>query len=258
MSQNPIDRKLDSVKVCVGLIVLGLGGYMASDCSAQGMPAGGLDPMAATTLQAIADASPEGRALSAAEERDFVKRRAVLDRAFNNNLDQRHSYAEILGRGRCRELDRALFSYNLHSPSFGHDLWQNPDALESSADVVLSAYGKLQREALEDALGIDEWWDRKRPRSSSDDRPRMATERSFRVKASPRLSSDYIGVKMKMPYTGSRTVDFLRFHMRYDLDESRPTFGLRFDDQSKYWNLTYEPGTRTFGDLVSLSVRYVW
>ena len=121
---------------------------------------------------------------------------------------------------------------------------------------MLGAYYKMQREALEDAIGLEAWWDRRRSnRSSRSLGPRPL---SYKVRVSPRLSSDYVGLKLRMPYTGTRTLEHLSFQMRYDVDESRPTYSLKFEDDNRFMRLVYEPGTERFGDLASLSVRFVW
>ncbi len=257
MNKFFVERKSDSRSVRVFLTVAFASWVMAGECSAQSSLDQGLDPMAATTVAAIAADEPrQGQPLTAKQEEALSLRFEVLERAVKSNHTGCQSYEDVLGKNRCRDLNRALFDYNLSSEMYGYDLWENPSSRDEPADAVLSAYSKMQREALEHALGLEEWWDRRRPdRGSRAQGPRPL---SYKVRVSPRLSSDYLGMRFKMPYTGLRSFDHLSFQMRYDFDESRPIYSMKFEDDSRLLRLVYEPGTERFGDLVSLLARFSW
>ena len=252
-----VERKSDCRDVRAFLTVAIASWAMSGACLAQSSLDHGLDPLAATTVAAIAAEEPlQGRAWTAEQEKALALRFEVLERAVESNHTGCQSYEDVLGKNRCRDLNRALFDYNLNSAMYGYDLWENPYSRDEPADAVLSAYSKMQREALEHALGLEEWWDRRRPdRGTRAQGPRPL---SYKVRVSPRFSSDYLGMRFKMPYTGMRTLDHMSFQMRYDFDESRPIYSMRFEDDSRFFRLVYEPGTERFGDLVSLSTRFAW
>ena len=216
----------------------------------------GLDPMSATAQAVIAAEEPrKGQELTPQQEKNLALRQAVFDRTLEEVSASWKPYEKVLGSGRCRELDRALFHFNLQSPAYGHDLWHNPHAMDDLADTVLSAYAKLQREHLEDVIGLDEWLDRKRPETGS---RRDRSETSYRMRVSPRLSSDYLGVKLRMPYSGLGLLDHLSFQARYDFEEGQSKYLLKFDDRVRYIHLSYEPDNRQRGKLLSLSLRFAW
>lgn len=224
---------------------------LSSPCSANG-----LDADAATSQAIIASEEPQkGREMTARQEKYLGLRNLLLQRSLEEAQASWKPYEKILGRDRCRELDRALFRYNLVSPAFGHDLWQDQYVMDDMADTVLSAYAKIQRENLEDILGVDEWLDRRRPRGN-----RLSTREapSYRVRVSPRLSSDHVGVKFRMPYSEVGALDHMSFRVRYNFDEARPIYMLKFDDHARFFHFSYEPDTRDRGDLFSLSMRLVW
>lgn len=240
----------------VASILCGLGfgmlalGFFCLPCGAEG-----LDPLTATKVAVIAADEPlKGENLTAEQKKYLSLRQAVLDRSLEEAKASWKPYEKILGKARCRELDRALFRYRLASPAYGHDLWQDPYVMDDMADTVLSAYTKIQRENLEDLLGVDEWLDRKRPPRTRS----KPTTQSFRVRVSPRLSSNYLGVKFRMPSSPIDMLDHLSLRVRYDFEEARPIYMLKFDNQERFLHLSYEPGTEKFGDLLSLSVRFVW
>ena len=239
----------------ISLVLCALGGGLigmlfGSPCSAEG-----LDPLSASTLAVIATEEPrKGEEMTPEQEEYLALRQTILEQALEEGETSWKPYEKILGASRCRELDRTLFRYNLYSPAYGHDLWQNPYAMDEMADTVLSAYAKLQREHLEQVLGIDEWLESKRPISEK----KRQSGSSFRLRVSPRFSSNYLGVKFRMPYSDLGVLDHLSLRVRYDFEEARPIYMLKFDDQIRFLNLTYEPDTEKFGDLLSLSFRFVW
>lgn len=232
-----------------------LGGLVSATLGSAPCRAEGLDPLSASTLAIIATEEPrKGEEMTPQQEKFLALRQTILEHALEEGEASWKPYEKILGSSRCRELDRALFRFNLYSPAYGHDLWQNPYAMDEMADTVLSAYAKLQREHLEQVLGIDEWLDSKRPISNRD----RQSGSSFRLRISPRFSSNYLGVKFRMPYSDVGVLDHLSLRVRYDFEEARPVYMLKFDDQIRFLDLTYEPDTEKFGDLLSLSFRFVW
>ena len=243
---------------CSPLVLSALGAVvlcLSATCLMPPCFAEGLDPMSASTLAIIATEEPrKGEELTPQQEKYLALRQTILQHALKEGEASWKPYEKVLGRNRCRELDRALFRYNLYSPAYGHDLWQSPYAMDDMADTVLSAYTKLQREHLEHVLGVDEWFESKR----SSIRRERTRGTSYRVRVSPRLSSEYLGVKFRMPYSDVGLLDHLSFRVRYDFDEARPIYTLKFDDQVRYLNFSYEPNTRDRGDLMSLSVRFAW
>lgn len=250
-----MDRQRYPSIVTSSLLGIGLGMLVLAvfcvPCGAEG-----LDPLTATKVAVIAAEEPlKGENLTDEQKKYLSLRQAVLDRSLEDAQASWKPYEHILGKGRCRELERTLFRYRLVSPAYGHDLWQSY-AMDDMADTVLSAYAKIQRENLEDLLGVDEWLDRKRPASTrKSSRP---TGPSYKLRISPRLSSDYLGVKFRMPYTGLESLNHLNFRVRYDFDEARPIYMLKFDNHSRFMHFSYEPDTETFGDLFNLSLRFVW
>ncbi|MCG8460487.1 MAG: hypothetical protein MI919_29750 [Holophagales bacterium] len=188
-----------------------------------------------------------------------------------SDLSRREIMQDLLGRDRCRRLEYARFRFQLSDadPLFDDDLRRATTVRDEMEDAVLSAYTKLARESLEDALGIDElegWleakWDSKARRMgygvSRDSEGSRAGIRSFRMRLSPRLSEDYLGLKMRMPYTGLRFFDSLSFRVRYDFDTDNAIFQLKFDDDTRFFHFSYEPDTETLGDELKLSFRLFW
>ena len=189
------------------------------------------------------------------------------------DLERREIMERLLGRDRLRRLEGARFQFQLRDgdPLFDHDL-HDLAGMDEAEDTVLSAYSKLAREALEDVLGLEKleerserWLDRVRssrrtePRVESDrSRTRSAPSTSYRVRVSPRFADDYVGVKLRMPYTGSHFWNHLSFRVRYDFDEDRTLYMLKFDDNQRFLHFTYEPDTEEAGDELSLSLRFFW
>lgn len=171
----------------------------------------------------------------------------------------------LLGKGRVRRLDEARFQLHLAADDWDlRDLDDDP-TYERTKDAVLSSYLKIQREILEDAFQIEErldaWVDRKLYGDDADRRDSRRPserERSYKLRISPRISvgsHDYLGVKLRMPYTGHEFFDRLSFRMRHHFDEDRPSYILKYDSDDIFVDLEFEPGLEFVGDQVSLSLR---
>ncbi|MCG8459460.1 MAG: hypothetical protein MI919_24545 [Holophagales bacterium] len=211
---------------------------------------------------------PASRALSRAEER----RLQISIRRASDWEGQDWSLRELvvsrLGEGRMLELDRARFEYEMHAgDSLYRDAVRDLHDLDTAEDVVLSAYGKLLRETLEDSLGLEAWYDRRRagwrlsssPASAGgEDAGASQGRTAFRLRLSPRLSDRYVGLKVRMPATGIAGLDHLSFRARYDFETHEPRYTLKYDDGNRVVFLGYEPDTEVFGDEVRLSVRFLW
>lgn len=164
-----------------------------------------------------------------------------------------------IGVGRARQLRDARFRFLLHArePVHGPDsTWRDPQALERHEDAVLSAWGKTVRDAVEEALGLEEWWDRRTTRS--EEASRGAFRPSWRIRVSPRLSDHSLGLKLRLAEHRASWVRRVSFRVQYDHEDERPRWMLKFDDRERFVELSWEPGTPTHGDLISLSARWSW
>ena len=169
----------------------------------------------------------------------------------------------ILGKGRVQRLDEARFQLHLASDDWDlRDLNDDEYSYERTKDTVLSTYLKLQREILEDAFQIeqrlDAWVDRKLDRDRGERYDVRTRGRSFKMRVSPRLSvgsSDYLGVKLRMPYTGNRLFDHLSFRVRHHFDEDRTSFIFKYDADKVYVAMEIEPEMEFVGDQYGLSLR---
>ncbi|MDA8019058.1 MAG: hypothetical protein MPN21_16575 [Thermoanaerobaculia bacterium] len=172
----------------------------------------------------------------------------------------------LLGKGRVRRLDEARFQLHLAADDWDlRDLNDDPYHYERTKDAVLSSYLKIQREVLEEAFRVEErfdaWLDRVSRRDPAPRRGLRETYRgvrSFRLRISPRVglgSSDYLGVKLRMPYTGFPTLDRLSLRVRHEFDEDRSSFLVKYDSDDLFLQLEIEPDLELEGDQVSLSLR---
>ena len=110
-----VERKSDRHHIRMILAAAVASVAMAGEVSAQSSLDQGLDPLAATTMAAIAAEEPrQGRELTDEQEEALALRFEVLERAVESNHTGCQSYEHILGRNRCRDLNRALFDYNLN------------------------------------------------------------------------------------------------------------------------------------------------
>lgn len=211
--------------------------------------------------------SVEDRPLTRAEEKSLLIEMRRSRGWDLEELARQGMMEEVLGKGRSRRLDEARFHFQLYAgePHFADPL-RDPELFDRKVErEVLGAYKKLARESLERAIGLEDWWDAKRRdyRSSFDDDRergghRSAGERSWRARVSPRLADDHVGVKMKLPHTGLRFFDHLSFRAYWEIEDDRPTFTLKFDDDIRYLNLDIEPDTEERGDEVRLHFRLLW
>ncbi|MEM6797359.1 MAG: hypothetical protein AAF725_25545, partial [Acidobacteriota bacterium] len=131
-------------------------------------------------------------------------------------------------------------------------------------DAVFGAWKKIQRERLEEALGIEAWWNKKRSgyrglRSGSEpgDEARNSERDAWSLRVSPRLSDDAVGVKLRLKGTDSY-LDHMTFRFSYEVDESHPVFMLKFEDNLRFFDLYYAPDTLKYGDQLGVSLRYSW
>ncbi|MEO1368492.1 MAG: hypothetical protein AAFX50_15065, partial [Acidobacteriota bacterium] len=188
----------------------------------------------------------------------LLLKQSILERSLEEGASD-VKLNKLIGDHRMRRLSRAQFMFDLHASHLGRDPRDDP-RFEDARDAVFSAWKKIQRERLEEALGLEAWWDRKRSRmkgdgdAGSDGKPDRAM--SFRV--SPRLSDDSVGVKFRVKGTGSKLLDDLTFRYSYETDDSHPTFRIKFEDRMRLFDLHYAPDTPEFGDRVGFSLRYSW
>ncbi|MEM8933171.1 MAG: hypothetical protein AAGE94_18430 [Acidobacteriota bacterium] len=231
-----------------------------SPCSAQG-PLQSLPPSPAAphTVTGSIDDQP----LTPAEERALlieIRRSRGWDL---EELARQDMLEEVLGKGRSRRLDEARFHFQLYAgePHFADPL-RDPELFDRKVErEVLGAYKKLARKSLEHALGVEEWLEGLRPeryRRSARQSRAVEAKNPWRARISPRFADDHVGVKFKMPHTGMRLFDHLSFRAQWELDEDRPTFELKYDDDIRYLNLDFEPGTEDRGDELRLNIRLLW
>lgn len=222
-----------------------------------------LDPPGAEPV-----AEGETPRLSPSEERRLL-RQILWQPEESWDASAARAMEELLGRGRVRRLDEARFQLHLAADDWDlRNLTDDPYNYERTKDAVLSSYVKIQREILEDAFQIEErfdaWVDRvthREERSASSSGPRP---RSYRLRISPRISvgsRDYLGVKLRLPYTRNVVFDSLSFKVRHYFDEDRTAFMLKYDDDDIFLHLEYEPdtelaGDEVRGDQVKLSMRF--
>ncbi|MEM1180307.1 MAG: hypothetical protein AAGM22_18330 [Acidobacteriota bacterium] len=203
----------------------------------------------------------DGAAFDEDEAGRLLLKQSILERALEEGSSDA-KLNELIGRHRARRLNRAQFMFDLHASHLGRDPRDDP-RFEDARDAVFSAWKKIQRERLEEALGLEAWWDRKRARykqSKADggEGTEGISDRAWSLRVSPRFSSDSAGVKLRLKGTGSALLDGLTFRYSYETDESHPIFRLKFEDRMRLFDLHYAPDTPEFGDRVGFSVRYSW
>lgn len=158
----------------------------------------------------------------------------------------------FLGPNRSRAMSVARFEHRIHTDPFTHD-GRHPDELEEVEDMVLGAYLKLQRKSLEQALGLDEWLERRRSRFSSDDNGTP----SWRPRISPQVdvgSSPFLGVRLSLPRTGRHFWNHLSLRVGHGFEDDGMSYVLKFDDGARHFFLEHETGGRD-GDRLSFNVR---
>ena len=204
----------------------------------------------------------DGGAFDSEEAGKLLFRQSILERALEEGTHD-EQVRKLIGKGRCRQLDRARFMLDLHATHLGRDPRDDP-RFEDARNAVFSAWKKIQRERLEEALGLEAWWDRKRAkmrRNSDGDAGHSSqgeTEKAWSLRVSPRFSSDSVGVRMKVRGTGNSFLDGMSFRYTYEMDESYPRFMLRFEDRMRYFDINFAPDTPEHGDRLGISLRYSW
>lgn len=170
---------------------------------------------------------------------------------------------ELLGKGRVRRLDEARFQLHLATDDWDlRNLSDDDYTYERTKDAVLSSYLKIQREILEDAFRVEERFDAWLDRASHRDEQRDGSGpemRSYRVRISPRFSagsSEYMGLKFRMPYTGLDFFSHFSMRVRHHFDDDRTSFILKYDDDDIFLNLELEPNTPHGGDEAHLSLKF--
>ena len=171
----------------------------------------------------------------------------------------------LLGKGRARDLDVARFQLHLASDDWDlRELNDDSYSYEQTKDTVLKTYLKLQREILEESFQIeqrlDAWVDRKLGSDREANRHNLRVDgRSYKMRVSPRVSvgsHDYLGVKLRMPYTGSTFFNHLNFRVRHHFDEDRTSFIFKYDADRVYVSMEIEPDLDRYGDQVGITLRF--
>lgn len=169
-----------------------------------------------------------------------------------------HLLEDWVGHGRARQLREARFQFHLataHPSRAGDEGWRDPQHLEAYEDIVLSAWGKVVRDAFEEALGIEEWWSRTVDRATGG----SGRERSpWHLRLSPRVSEDRLALKLRLPHARTGLVRHVSFRVRYDWTEDQVSWILKLDDGPRFVHLGFEPDTLEEGDRLKLSVRLAW
>lgn len=172
---------------------------------------------------------------------------------------------QLLGKGRVRELDVARFQLHLAADDWDlRDLSDDSYSYEQTKDTVLKTYLKLQREILEESFQIEErldaWVDRKLGHDRDASRHNMRTEgRSYKMRVSPRVSvgsHEYLGVKLRMPYTDNTFFNHFNFRVRHHFDEDRTSFIFKYDADRVYVSMEIEPDLDRYGDQVGITFRF--
>ena len=228
-------------------------------CGAQG-PLQGLPPLPAaphTVTGSLAD-----EPLTPSEEKALlieIRRSRGWDL---EELARREMMEQVLGKHRSRRLDEARFHFQLYAgePHFADPL-RDPELFDNKVErEVLGAYKKLARESLETALGVEEWLDGMKPQRFRREarHRRVVSGNPWKARISPRFADDHVGLKLRMPHTGLMFFDYLSFRAQWEIQDDRPTFELKYDDDVRYWHLNFEPGTEERGDELRLNVRFLW
>lgn len=258
---SPFDKPL-AAALGLSLVVLatmfGAAMFGASPCLAD-------EPIDAEVM-VRPPALEDGAAFDVGEAGKLLLRQSILERALEEGAHD-EKVTKLIGKGRCRKLDRARFMLDLHATHLGRDPRDDP-RFEDARDAVFSAWKKIQRERLEEALGLDAWWNRKRARLrrnlDSDDPAGKGrggqgeVEKAWSLRVSPRFSSDSVGVRLRLRGTGNSLLDGMSFRYTYEMDESYPRFILRFEDRMRYFDVNFAPDTPEFGDRLGISLRYSW
>lgn len=190
-----------------------------------------------------------------------------LELARNNA--QRHTFMNVLGERRWRELDEARFQVQLHSFDFKQALWEDPNKQSRVEDALLDGYVKVMREDLERRLRVDDridayferLWSRVTHTDYSEDTERdaLSSERdSLGVRVSPRLNlggNTRLGAKLRFKARQGSPLSNLSLRLRHDFDDSDFGFKLGFQDKDRDLYLEYRSNDRYQGELIELNVR---